>query len=235
MRSVLGPQASPTPIVVGPIPKRSESRRAVNAASSPPTLPTLKTIADQSSGEPELADRVDEEDRERDAREEVRRRGTARLGSQIGVPEHEPEPLLEIGPEADLGAVSGDRSFRALLLLPDPDQEERGPEEAHGVDEDGPRRRDQLHQAARETRARDLGRRPADLELRVPLDDLPALHERGQVGLVRDVEEDGADPDEEADDVELTHGERVGDVRDRDRGQKRCPPEVAGNQDRAPG
>jgi len=33
---------------------------------------------------------------------------------------------------------------------------------------------------------------------------LSSLDERRQVGLVRDVEEHGADPDEKADDIEMT-------------------------------
>ena len=40
-------------------------------------------------------------------------------------------------------------------------------------------------------------------ELRVPLDERLAVDELRQVRLVRDVEEDREDPDEEADDVEL--------------------------------
>ena len=44
-----------------------------------------------------------------------------------------------------------------------------------------------------------------------------ALDERRQVRHVRDVEEDGADADEETDDEELAERQRIGDVRDRDR------------------
>ena len=51
-------------------------------------------------------------------------------------------------------------------------------------------------------------RRAADLELRVALEELVALDERRQVRLVGDVEEDGEDADQEADDVELPERQR---------------------------
>ena len=84
-----------------------------------------------------------------------------------------------------------------------------------------------------EPRPADLRGGAADLELRVAVDDLVALDERREVRLVRDVEEDRADADEEPDDVELAEREDVGDVRDRDRREERGASEVAGDEDRA--
>jgi len=75
----------------------------------------------------------------------------------------------------------------------------------------------------------------ADLELRVPFDDLVAIDERREVRLIGDVEEDLEDPDQEADDEELLEGQRIRDVRDRDRDEQRSAPEVADDQDRSPG
>lgn len=60
-----------------------------------------------------------------------------------------------------------------------------------------------------------------------------ARDERGEVRLVRDVEEDGADPDEEPDHVELPERQRVRDIRNRNAGKEYGSPEVACDQDRA--
>ena len=121
------------------------------------------------------------------------------------------------------------------LLLANSDDEQAGSEEAERVEENGVGRGEDLHEQASEAGATDLGGRAADLELRVPLDDLVAVDERREVRHVRDVEEDLEDPDEEADDEELPEGQRVGDVRDGDREEKRGAPEVPDDQDRSPG
>ena len=92
---------------------------------------------------------------------------------------------------------------RRLLLFADAEEEEARAEEADRVHQHRVRRREDLDQHSRHTRAADLRRRAADLEIRVPLDDLVAFDERRKVRLVRDVEEDRADADEEGDDVEL--------------------------------
>ena len=105
--------------------------------------------------------------------------------------------------------------------------------EADRVDEDRVWGCEELDEATAHARAADLSRRAADLELRVALDDLVALDERRDVRHVRDVEEDGADPDEEPDDEELSQRQDVGDVRDRDRREQRSAPEVARDEDRS--
>src|SRR5437660_365481 len=74
----------------------------------------------------------------------------------------------------------------------------------------------------------------ADLELRVPVDQLLPLNECGEIRLVRDVEEDGGDADEKADGVQLPDRERAEPVGDRDRAEQQRPREVAGDEDRAP-
>ena len=68
-----------------------------------------------------------------------------------------------------------------------------------------------------------LGRRHRCLELRVGVDQLVAFDDRWQVGLVGDVEEDGHDAVDEADDVELPDRQRAERVGDRDRRQRRLP------------
>ena len=88
---------------------------------------------------------------------------------------------------------------------------------ADGVDDDRVGRGERGDQAAGHARPRDLRERDRELQLRVALDQILPLDERGQVRLVRDVEEDGEDPDHELHDEQLPdreHAERVGD-RDR--------------------
>ena len=59
-----------------------------------------------------------------------------------------------------------------------------------------------------------------------------AVDERGQVRLVRDVEEDGADADEEADHVELPERQRVEAYASGIDAEQRCPAEIADDEDR---
>ena len=61
-----------------------------------------------------------------------------------------------------------------------------------------------------------------------------SLDERRDVRHVRNVEEDGAYPDQESDDEELRQRQDVGDVGDRDRREQCCAPEVAADEDRTP-
>src|SRR5436853_404473 len=65
------------------------------------------------------------------------------------------------------------------------------------------------HQPPRHPRPRDLRRRPAHLQLAVPLHQLLPPDQRGQEGLVGDIEEDGQDADEEGDGAEQGDGEGV--------------------------
>ena len=67
--------------------------------------------------------------------------------------------------------------------LADPEDEEARSEEAERVEENGVGRGEDLDEHAAETRPADLRGRAADLELRVPLDDLVALDERREVRL----------------------------------------------------
>ena len=87
------------------------------------------------------------------------------------------------------------------LAFSDREQEAAGDEEARRVDQDRVGRGDELDQAAREARARELRARARHLELRVALHQALPLNERRQVRLVRDVEEDREDSGQEADDV----------------------------------
>ena len=60
------------------------------------------------------------------------------------------------------------------------------------------------------------------------------LHEGGEIRLVGDVEEDGRDPDEKADAVELPDRQRVEEVGDRDRDEQPGTRKIARDQDRSP-
>jgi hypothetical protein len=88
--------------------------------------------------------------------------------------------------------------------------------------------------AARRPGAAQLRGRAADLELRVPVDEPVARDERGEVRLVGDVEEDGADAHHEAEDVQLPDRERVERVREWDRRERERAAEVAEDEDRLP-
>ena len=114
----------------------------------------------------------------------------------------------------------------------DPRDEARRPQEADGVEKDRVRSGECPDQDAGQPGAGERRCGSADLELRVAVDELVSVDERGQVRLVRDVEEHRADADEEADGVELPDGERVEGIRDRHRRQCRCSPEVAEDEDR---
>ncbi len=80
---VAGPKSADMTIVVGPIPKRRDSRIAVNAASERAGRSDREHDPDHACREAELANQEDEEDREREAREEVGRRRAARLRAQV--------------------------------------------------------------------------------------------------------------------------------------------------------
>ena len=97
------------------MPKRREMRVAVSAAASEPAAPSEKTSPMSPGREVELAHGEHEEDRERDAREEVRGRRAARLRTKVRIPEDEAESLLELGPDARLAPVDR-RRLRPRLL-----------------------------------------------------------------------------------------------------------------------
>ena len=119
------------------------------------------------------------------------------------------------------------------LARVDPDERERGGEEADCIDEHGVRRRQQPDQQAPDSRPGDLRRVPAHLERRVPRHELVAADERREVGLVRDVEGHGQRARDERGDVQLAERERVREVRDRNRREHGGPSEVGHDQDRS--
>src|SRR5207248_7319443 len=108
-------------------------------------------------------------------------------------------------------------AWRRLLVLADAEDEEGGADEADGVEGDRGRCPERVDDDAGEARAAELRRGATDLEFRVAVDQLSALDERREVRLVRDVEEDGRDADEEADAVELPDRQVAEPVGDRDR------------------
>ena len=120
------------------------------------------------------------------------------------------------------------------LLSPDREEEDGGESKADRIEQHRDGRAESTDDGAGRARTGELRRGTADLELRVPVDELVALDERRQVRLVRDVEEDGADPDQEGDDVQMAEGERVEEVGERNRAEQRRPAEVADDEDRLP-
>jgi hypothetical protein len=106
-------------------------------------------------------------------------------------------------------------------------------DEAERVHEHCVRSGDERDQSASQARPGDLRSRLRDVQLRVALDQMVAIHDLGEVRLIGDVEENRVDPDEEADDVQLGEREVAGGVHDRDREEKRGPAEVADDEHRA--
>ncbi len=92
-----------------------------------------------------------------------------------------------------------DRRFGPL----DPLQQDGGDQERDGVDGDGARRRDELHEQPRDTRSARLRGGIADLELAVALDHRLAPHQGRHVGVVRYFKDDTEHADEERHDEEL--------------------------------
>ena len=92
---------------------------------------------------------------------------------------------------------------------------------------------DEADQAPADGRPGALRHGPRGLELAVAVDELVALDERGQVRLVRHVEEDRQRPDHEPDDVQLPHRQHAERVRDGDGREHGGPADVAGDEDRS--
>ena len=119
-------------------------------------------------------------------------------------------------------------------LSPANAEDEQGREDvADRVDDDRERCRQEADQHAGEARARELRRRPADLEPRVAFDELIAVDDRRQVALVGDVEEDREAAVHERDDVQLPDRQGADGIGERDRDEADRPPQVPDDQDRA--
>ena len=123
--------------------------------------------------------------------------------------------------------VDGDGRF----WMPDPTDEECREHEADSVDHDSERCAEDADEDAGGGRAQALRRRSSDLELRVALDELVALDDRGQIALIRDVEEDAEAAGDEGDDIQLPDRQRVEGERDRDRQECDRTPQIAHDED----
>ena len=104
-------------------------------------------------------------------------------------------------------------------------------EVADGIDKDCHGRGEEPDDPTAERLAKDLGRRLADLQLGIALDELVALQDRRQVGLIGDVEEDRHQPVHEPDDVQLPDRQAAQRIGDRDRHEHRGTTEVADDKD----
>ena len=183
--------------------------------------------ADQLRRQVPPPDGVDEENREQDAAEEVVRGDADAQRPPEAVSEEIAEALPQLTPHAPADGPLG-RGFR-----PADDADEQGrPDEARRVDEDRVRGGRQADDHAAESRPADLRSRAADLELRVAVDQLLPVDERREIGLVRDVEEDGQRADGEADGIELPDRQCAEPVRQRHRRERRRANEVGEDEDR---
>ena len=107
-----------------------------------------------------------------------------------------------------------------LLGLRDPEQGDDRDHVGEGVDPDGARGADQLHQNAAHPGTDEDGDREAGGRLVVGLHDVALAHQGREVGEVGDVEDDVADPDAEADGEELSQSQHAQGEGHRDRGQR---------------
>jgi hypothetical protein len=187
--------------------------------------------ADGGRPQAQLAHHVEDHDGVHDRVEQVGGGGAGGDGPQQAVAEHVAEPLGHLPPHRAAPLV-GRRALGGGLAAADHPDEGRGQGEAERVREHRHRRRDQVDQHAGQAGSGDLRAGPADLQLGVALEQLVGLHQRRQVGLVGDVEEDGEHAGDEADRVQLADGEGVELVGDRDRQQRGRAPQVAGDQHR---
>src|SRR5512133_2478845 len=136
---------------------------------------------------------------------------------------------------AQLVAHSARRDLLRLLgtfVLSDAEDEERRAQEAEGVERDRRRRLQHVDDHAREPGTAELRCAAADLQLRIPIDQLLPLDERWKVRLIGDVEEDGGDADEEADAVQLPDRQRVEGVRNRNRAEQQRARKITDDEDR---
>ena len=135
--------------------------------------------------------------RARTGRTSPRRRPTAPTSSieatanarRIGSCADEPRPWR-------ISRRTGSRSARfggGGSGSPDAEQQDRRDDERDGVDEDRDRPGEELDEDAADPEADELGRRPARRQRAVGLDELVALDDRRQVGVVGRVEERGQD------------------------------------------
>ena len=175
----------------------------------------------------QLANGVDEKDREGEGAEEVRdchcdgNRPPQTVADEVAQAFHE------------LAAHAWRLSWLRDDLGPsDSKHEHRRAYEADGVEQDRVRRGDRADECARQPRPRELRGRAADLELRVAFDEALPLDQRGQVRLVGDVEEHRAHADDESDGIELPDGQRVEGVREWNRPERERAPEIAEDEDR---
>ena len=198
------------------MPNRRESRIAVNAATSEPAAPIEKTMPIRPGERPSSRTANTRKIENATLKKKFDVAVHPACARRFGLPRTKRRPSLSsvhmLGLRPSIVATSGAAPPLRIPRMKSPEATKLSASRstAYGAVKTS-------HEHAAEARAADLRRRAADLELRVPLDDLVAVDERREVRHVRDVEEDLEDPDEEADDEELPERQDVCDVRDGDR------------------
>jgi hypothetical protein len=142
------------------------------------------------------------------------------------------EPFLQLREHPRLRRAQ--LPLRQDLGPPDAQHEKRRYDEAGDVDRDRVWSCNGGDQYARQPRASHLRGRDGHLELCVPVDELLAIDERGEIRLVGDVEEDGEDPDHELKDEQVPHAQRAGRPENRNRREQDGAGSVADDEDRPP-
>ncbi len=216
-------------------PHPSGDRARQERSAEAPERADAEDDACRRRAETQLPVQVDRDDREDHVAEQVRRRGSSRDRAQVPVPEDEAESFGDLPAEwlAGEACLTACRFGMRLGALDPRDEECRG-EVAERVGDDRERRADQADERPAEAGSDHAGRRLARLELGVALHQLVGSHERGQVRLVRDIEEDRRDAGDEADRVELPDRQCSQRPRGRDGAERHESHEVPGDQDRTP-
>ena len=133
-----------------------------------PTAPIENARPICSGRELELADEVEDEDREHDVREEVRGPGRGGDAAQEAVRPDVAEALGDLGPHRRTLAMPIDLWLRGRLVATDREQEQRRHDEADRVEDDRERRGDRADEHAGDAGPGDLGGRVAGLSFELP-------------------------------------------------------------------
>jgi len=132
------------------------------------------------------AERIEDEDREAHAPEQVRRARARRDPSEIRIAYDPVEPFLDLGPHPCLCASLAGAG--QLLFVRIRNRKTVETTKLTGVREDRVRSREAGDQAAPHARPCDLRDRDAELELGVAFDQMIAVDELGEIRLVCDIE-----------------------------------------------
>ncbi len=178
----------------------------------------------------DLADQEDDLHRSGNAAEQVGGGGGGRDCSQQGIAEDEAETFRHALNQLGVPALGRRRLW---LGRADRSHGHGGNEEAPGIDRHGGGTPDGLDEATRHTRTGHRRHLCAAGELGVALHQMFPTHQRREVRLIGDIEEDGENATGQSDDEELDEGQSTDGVGDRDGAQGENPSQVRADHETA--